>query len=261
MQYDFADRIVFVSGAGRGLGRRAAERLGALGARLVVTDHDRGAVDNVIAALRSADVAVCGLAGDIADEKTSRQIAALIDERYGGLDYAINNAGIGQARIRLHELDSAEAQRVIAVNLLGVFFAMKHQIPLMLRQIETDGRQRAILNVASAAGLTGSPMLAVYAAAKHGVVGLTRSAAHEYGRKGIRVNCICPAFTRTELVNNALDTSPHGRDKAETNMVAYNPMQRLGEIDEVVQAMIWAISSGNSFFNGHALAIDGGLCA
>ncbi len=125
--------------------------------------------------------------------------------------------------MRLHETDSAVAQKVVAVDLMGVFFAMKHQIPLLLKGVEKTGGQGRILNVASAAGLTGSPMLAAYAAAKHGVVGLTRSAAIEYGRKGLRINAICPAFTKTDMVLKPLDNSPHGRQKAEANMVAFNP--------------------------------------
>lgn len=261
MNGEFEGKVVFVSGAGRGLGRRAAERFAELGAKLVVSDLNKEMIMPTVEALagRGAEVTACF--GDVALEETAVEAARTIGGKYGVLDIAINNAGIAQSHNRLHEIESAVAQRVIAVDLMGVFYAMKHQIPLMLAQVEATGRQCSILNVASAAGLMGSPLLAAYSAAKAGVIGLTRTAAVDYGRKGLRVNCICPAFTKTEMVLKPLDESPHGREKAEANMVAYNPMQRLGEIEEVVQAMIWANSGENSFFNGQALAIDGGLSA
>ncbi|GIL02553.1 MAG: 3-oxoacyl-ACP reductase [Alphaproteobacteria bacterium] len=259
--YDFSGKVAFVSGAGRGFGRRAAEMLAKGGARLVVTDHTDELVNATVSTLAASGAEICGLSGDIAVEETSEKLAALIAERHGHLDLALNNAGIAQPQVRLHETESRLAERVIAVDLMGVFYAMKHQIPLMLSTVERTGSQCAILNVASAAGLMGSPKLAAYSAAKAGVIGLTRTAAVEYGRKGIRVNCICPSFTKTEMVTAPLETSPHGREKAEANMVAFNPMQRLGEIDEVVDAMLWALSPANSFFNGQALSIDGGLSA
>ncbi len=261
MKDDFANQIAYVSGAGRGFGRMVAERLAARGAKLVVTDITDELLGGTIDAIRRAGGTADGLAGDIASEDTARAIARLIEETHGGLDIAINNAGIAQPQTRLHETESALFEKIIAVDLTGVFYAMKHQIPLLLKHVGATGAQGRILNVASAAGLMGSPMLAAYSAAKHGVVGLTRSAAVEYGRKGLRINCICPAFTKTDMVMKPLEDSPHGRQKAEANMTAFNPMQRLGEVEEVVQAMLWAVSAENSFFNGQALAIDGGLSA
>lgn len=261
MESEFAGKVVWVSGAGRGFGRRVAEMLGGLGAKLVVTDLTDELVAGTVDALTGQGAQVSGLSGDIALEETSENLIAHVRREHGVLDIAINNAGIAQPPLRLHETDSALAQKIIAIDLTAVFFAMKQQIPLMLETVARNGEQCSILNVASAAGQMGSPMLAVYAAAKHGVVGITRSAAVEYGRKGIRVNCICPAFTKTEMVTGPLEESPHGRDKAEANMVAFNPMQRLGEVDEIVQAMVWAVSPKNSFFNGQALGLDGGLSA
>lgn len=258
---DFSGQVALVSGAGRGLGHRLCEMLVAAGASLVVTDHTDELVDEAIAALSAGGADICGLSGDISKEATSERLAALVAERHGALDIAVNNAGIAQPQVRLHEMDSAMAEKVIAVDLMGVWYAMKHQIPLMLKRVEETGRQCAILNTASAAGVMGSPMLSAYSAAKAGVIGLTRTAAVEYARKGIRVNCICPAFTKTQMVTGPLDASPHGRQKAEANMVSFNPMQRLGEVDEVVQAMLWAVSPENSFYNGQALSVDGGLSA
>ena len=260
MHHDFSGDVAFVSGAGRGFGRAVALRLAAAGAKLVVTDLSDEQVAGTVEAIRSAGGVADGMAADIALEGTSERLAVMIAEKHGRLDIAINNAGIAQPQQRLHETDSRLAEKVIAVDLMVVFWAMTHQIPLMLKAA-AEGRQGRILNVASAAGVMGSPMLAAYSAAKHGVVGLTRSAPMENGRKGLRINCICPAFTKTEMVLKPLEDSPHGREKAEANMVAVNPMQRLGEVKEVVQAMLWAVSRENSFYNGQALSVDGGLSA
>jgi NAD(P)-dependent dehydrogenase (short-subunit alcohol dehydrogenase family) len=259
--YDFTGRVALVSGAGRGLGRRLCEMLAEHGVSLVVTDHTDDLVNGTVDALSASGTDICGLSGDISKESTSERLAALVAERHGALDVAVNNAGIAQPQQRLHEMDSHLAEKVIAVDLMGVWFAMKHQIPLMLKRVAETGGQCVILNTASAAGLMGSPMLSAYSAAKAGVIGLTRTAAVEYARKGIRVNCICPSFTRTQMVTEPLEASPHGREKAEASMVSYNPMQRLGEVDEIVQAMLWAISPANSFYNGQALSVDGGLSA
>jgi len=258
-KYDFSGKTVLISGAARGLGKRAAERFGEAGARLVLNDYAAEGLEATMAELKQSGVEVCGQAGDISVEETSEKLVALAKETYDSLHVAINNAGIGQGHSRLHETSSEEAKRVFDVDLLGVFFAMKHQIPLLLETAAKDKKPTSILNVASAAGLMGSPKLAVYSAAKHGVVGISRSAATEYGMKGLRVNALCPAFARTNMVTDFLGASEHGAEAAEQRLVSNNPMRRLGEVDEVVQAMVWASSDENSFFNGQTLSIDGGL--
>jgi len=261
MHHDFTGDIAFVSGAGRGFGRAVSERLAAAGAKLVVSDLTDAMLSDTVNAIRGRGGTIEGVSGDISREAVSQKIAESIAGTHGHLTVAINNAGIAQPQVRLHETDSALAEKVVAVDLMGVFYAMKHQIPLLLKGVELTGGQGRILNVASAAGQMGSPKLAIYSAAKHGVIGLTRSAAIEYGRKGLRINAICPAFSKTDMVLKPLEGSPHGAEEALSKMVAVNPMQRLGEVDEVVQAMIWAISRDNSYFNGQALGIDGGLSA
>jgi len=258
-QHVFTGKTVLISGAGRGLGKQAALCFAQAGARMVLNDFDAATLEQTLAELKNGGFEACGIAGDIAKEETSAKLVELTVETFGGLHIAVNNAGIAQEQVRLHQIDSGEAERVVAIDLMGVFYAMKHQIPLMLKTLEAEGSQANVLNVASAAGVMGSPMLSMYAAAKHGVVGLTRSAALEYGAKGIRINALCPAFARTNMVTDMLDTSKHGPEMAEARLVSNNPMRRLGEIDEVVQAMLWACSGENSFFNGQALSIDGGL--
>lgn len=257
----FSNLVALVSGAGRGFGRRACERLAAAGAILVVTDFSDELIAGTVDAVRAAGGRIDALAGDIALEETSARLVDLAERLHGRLDIAINNAGIAQTQQRLHETSSEVARKVIDVDLMGVFYAMKRQLPLLMKTAAQSGRLTTILNVASAAGVMGSPMIAAYAAAKHGVVGLTRSAAMEYARKGVRVNCICPAFAKTEMVTTPLDADPRGRAKAEAAMTSFNPMLRLGEVDEVVEAMLFAVSPANSFFNGQALSVDGGLSA
>lgn len=135
-EYDFLNKVVLISGAGRGLGKRAAERFGKAGAKLVLNDYSSDTLEQTLKELGVKGYEVCGVAGDIADEEVSRTLVELADQTYGGLNITINNAGIAQNMTRLHETDTDEAKRVIDVDLMGVFYAMKHQIPLMLKTAE-----------------------------------------------------------------------------------------------------------------------------
>ena len=256
---DFSGQVVLISGAARGLGKRAAERFGQAGAKLVLSDFAADGLEATHSMLQAEGVEVVSHSGDIAQESTSEALVALAKSTFGALHVAINNAGIGQAHLRLHETPSDMARSIIDVDLMGVFYAMKAQLPLLMETAANEANPTSILNVASAAGVMGSPKLAAYAAAKHGVVGLTRSAAIEYGSKGVRINALCPAFARTNMVTDILDASPKGAQEAEARLVSNNPMRRLGEVDEVVQAMLWASDAENGFFNGQTLSIDGGL--
>ena len=258
--YDFTGKTVLISGAARGLGRRAAERFGAAGANLVLNDFSED-VDNTISDLNKAGYTAVGETGDVSEEETSIRLVALAKSEFGSLHVAINNAGIAQENMALHETPSGLARKIIEIDLLGVFFAMKAQLPLLMATAADEVAQTSLINLASAAGVMGAPKLAAYAAAKHGVAGITRSAAIEYGRKGVRINALCPAFTRTNMVTDNLSTSRYSEEEAEARLVANNPMRRLGEVDEVVQAMLWIASTENSFYNGQTLSVDGGLRA
>jgi NAD(P)-dependent dehydrogenase (short-subunit alcohol dehydrogenase family) len=249
---------VLVTGAAGGFGARAAERFAAEGANLILSDIDAGAIERLAGTLPAKAVT---LAGDIADESLSTRLVELAVARFGHLDVALNNAGIAQNFVRFPLIPSDEARRIIDVDLMGVFYAMKAQLPLMERQHRENGRHASIVNVASVAGIAGAPRLAAYAAAKHGVVGLTRSAAAEYATKGVRVNAVCPSFARTAMVTQSLKMSPNNQAAVEAELTRGVPMKRLAEVDEVVEVMLFAADPKNSFMTGQTLAVDGGIMA
>ena len=254
----FDGATVLITGAAGGLGSGAAKGFAAEGARLVLSDMNEAMLESLAATL-GTQTAI--LAGDVSDEKLSEDLVELAVRKFGRLDVSMNNAGIVQSFVRLPQVASDEARRVLEVDLLGVFYAMKHQIPQMERQFKATGKGGAIVNIASVAGLVGAPKLSVYAAAKHGVVGLTKSAAAEYATKGVRVNAICPAHTRTAMVDGFVRMSGAPEADALAELTRGVPMKRVGEVDEIVTAILFAADPANSFMTGHALAVDGGVGA
>ncbi|RIK85758.1 MAG: oxidoreductase [Hyphomicrobiales bacterium] len=251
----FENMTVLVTGAAGGFGLRAAARFATEGARLVLSDLDAGRLEKATSGL---GVETATLAGDICDETLSERLVALAFSRFGRLDVAVNNAGIVHDFAKLPQTPSDVARRVFDVDLLGMFFALKHQIPALERQHRENGLRSAIVNVASVAGIAGAPKLAVYAAAKHGVVGLTRSAAAECATRGVRINAVCPSFARTAMVTGALgQDNPAG----EAELTRGVPMRRLAEVDEIVEVILFAADPKNSFMTGQALAADGGITA
>lgn len=254
----FDGKVVMLTGATGGFGQRTAERFSQEGASLILSDRD----DNGLAALSaSLPGASATMAGDVADEETFAKLVALAVERFGRLDVAVNNAGIAQSFVRLADVPSDEARRIIDIDLMGVFYAMKHQLPQMERQARAGGEGGAIVNIASVAGLSGAPKLSVYAAAKHGVMGLTRSAAVEYAGRKIRVNAVCPSYARTSMVADFVSFSGAGEAQALTELTRGVPMKRVAEVDEVVEVILFAADPKNSFMTGHAFAVDGGISA
>lgn len=259
----FDGATILITGAAGGFGSAAAKRFAREGARLVLSDYDKGALDAVCGEIaEEIGSEVVPADGDISDEKLSKDLVELAVERFGRLDVAVNNAGIAQSVFeKLAKIDSQEAQRIVNVDLMGVFYAMKHQLPVMERQFRETGFGGAIVNVASVAGVTGASGLSIYAAAKHGVVGLTRSAAQEYARLGVRINAVCPSFARTKMATAMLGVELRGKVVTEEEMVRGIPMARLAEIEEVVETFVFACSPRNSFMTGQTLHVDGGLTA
>lgn len=250
----FENAVVLITGAASGFGAAAARHFHNEGAKLVLTDID-AAVDEV-----AKECGAISLIGDIAAEATSQAMVERAIAAHGQLDIAVNNAGIGHALVPLPDIPADDFARVMAVNVGGVFFGMKHQLPLM-----TAAGAGAIVNVASAAGLMGAAQLSAYAASKHAVVGLTRSAALEAAMTGVRINAVCPAFADTPLFGGmaAQMSARHGipAKDAGNRIASRVPMRRVADTDEIVQAIIWLADPSNSFTTGQAIAVDGGLSA
>lgn len=256
----YRDQVVMITGAASGFGKMAASLFAAEGAKLALSDVSGDALMAVADDLRAQGVDVIADVVDVSDEEAVNAHVAHISEVYGTLHVGINNAGLGHDLAPLHLLPVEQFDRNYAVNARGVFLCMKAQLPMMLA-----AGKGVILNVASAAGLVGAAQLSGYAAAKHAVVGLTRAAADEYARKGIRVNALCPAFAVTPLVEEMADqVSARGglsREQALGHIASRIPMGRVAQPEEIVQAMLWVCAPENSFMTGQALALDGGLTA
>ena len=251
MQADhFAGQVIAITGAGSGFGKLLAHRLAAAGARLVLSDVNSDAVRQVGDEL-SGDHQV--LSCDVTREDHVAGMIAAAAEEFGRLDILVNNAGLGSPPKLLTEVTEEELDLNYNVNTKGVFFGIKHGIKQMIAQ---DPKGGIILNVSSMAGIGGAPLLGAYAAAKHGVVGLTKTAACEFARHGVRVNAICPYFSPTPLVTQ--DEEFAARIKG---MAANSPMARMGDPEEIVTVMLMLMSPANSFMNGQAIAVDGGMSA
>ncbi len=247
-----AGKVCLVTGAAGGIGLAAAQALAGAGARLLVSDVDDARLALAVADFRALGLDVRGCRCDVTDAASVQALVAQAADEFGRLDCAVNNAGVETRNAKLAEHDDAEFDRAVAINLKGAYLCMKHELKQMLAQ-----GGGVIVNVASVAGLGGAPTLAGYAASKHGVMGLTRSAAIEYATRGIRVNAVCPSYTNTDMVQRMLVDKPALR----TALVNASPMKRLGEPAEIGLAIAWLCSDESSFVNGQGLALDGGLTA
>ncbi|WP_316015950.1 SDR family oxidoreductase [Roseobacter sp. HKCCA0434] len=248
------ERTILITGAAAGLGRATAEAFAERGARLVLADR-AGEVEDV-----ARDLGAVALRGDVTEPAHHKALVAKAVEVGGRLDVAINNAGVAHPPMRIEQTPEQVARMVVEIDLLGVMWAMQAQIPQMQAQFRDSGQGGVILNTASIAGLVGAATLGAYGAAKHGVVGLTRAAAIENARRGVRVNAICPGFTRTAMTEAAISLGPD-REAAEAELVRGVPMRRQGEPSEIVAAMIFAADPANSFMTGQTIALDGGVTA
>lgn len=258
---NFEGLTVLMTGAAGGFGKSATRLFAERGANLVLSDRNEAGLRDHAAALKDDGYEAVAIAGSVADEDHCRETVELAMDTFGRLDIAINNAGMGHQPAMTHEVDSDEAQETVQINLMGVFYGMKHQIPPMLEGFADDGKQRSILNLSSLAGIGGAPTISMYSAAKHGVAGLTKSAALEYARKGIRVNCLCPSFARTPIVTEGMLAGHAGDIEKENHLTRGIPMRRLGEPEEITRSMLWICDPKNSFMTGQSIAIDGGTSA
>jgi len=242
--------VALVTGGGSGIGQATARLLAARGAQVVVADIDGDAAQATAAEiappLRAAAVRV-----DVADSASVEAMVAFAVERFGGLDWACNIAGIAPQPKPFVEHTYEDWQRTIEVNLSGVFFCMQHE----LRQMLAQGRGGAIVNMSSGAGVVPAPGQPQYTAAKHGVLGLTKQAAQEFAAAGIRVNAVLPGQTETTPMRAYLDAMPDGGEK----MLRRLPMKRMATPIEIAHAVVWLCSDEASYVNGDSLVVDGGL--
>ena len=253
LTHDFRNRTALVTGGGSGIGQAAALGFATAGARVVVADLKQDAIDKTVEQIRKAGGEAAGVVVDVSREDQIKAMVQAAVREFGGLDIAVNNAGIGGPSAPVAEYPTDGWQKVLDVNLTGVFLGMKHQIP---RILERDGG--AIVNVSSILGYVGFATSSAYVAAKHGVIGLTRAAALEYAAKGVRINAISPGFIETPLLSGAGITK--GND-VHQHLVSQHPIGRLGTSEEIAQAILWLSSDHARFIHGHALAVDGGYLA
>jgi NAD(P)-dependent dehydrogenase (short-subunit alcohol dehydrogenase family) len=243
-------KVALVTGAGSGIGRASAIAFAAAGAHVVVSDVDEVGGNQTVAIIQAASHEAVFI---VADVSSGKSVEVLIEEsvrRFGRLDCAHNNAGVESAIAPIAEATEADWERTIAVNLKGVWLCMRAELRQMLKQ-----GYGAIVNTASVGGLTGVPGNAAYSAAKHGVVGLSRTAALEYATAGIRVNAICPGLTRSGMTDRLLKAAP---DLISSVMP---PMQRIAEPQEIAAVVVFVCSDAASFMSGQAIAVDGAATA
>lgn len=243
----FAGKVAFVSGAASGIGAATARRLADLGASLILADRDRPRLDKFAATLGKAEV--LALETDVTAFSSVAETIARGVDHFGGLDLAVNSAGIDLPRCQTGDYPAEQWDRVIAVNLTGVFHAMRHQIPAMLAQ-----GGGAIVNVASIMGFRAFAGQPAYTAAKHGVIGLTKAAALDHATQGVRVNAVAPGFVETPLLS-------HLSNEKKKAAAALHPMDRLGQPDEVTSVILFLLSDAASFVTGACYEADGGYLA
>jgi NAD(P)-dependent dehydrogenase (short-subunit alcohol dehydrogenase family) len=248
----FDGKVALVTGAAGGIGRAAALAFGRAGASVVVADLSAEGGQQTADLIREAGGKALFVKANVAIASEVDAMVAAGVAQFGRIDCAFNNAGIEEEHLPLGESDEAAFDRIMAVNVKGVWLCMKYQIRQMLKQ-----GGGAIVNTASVAGLVGAPTQPIYAASKHAVVGLTKTAAVEYGRAGIRVNSVCPGVINTLMLTRALEREP----EREKRMRKIHPIGRFGEADEIANAALWLCSDQASFVTGHQLAVDGGLTA
>ncbi len=252
MTGEFSGKVALVTGAGSGIGRASAQAFANAGASVIVADVVVEGGEETVQLIKQTGGEATFVRADVSRASEVEALVRQTIETYGRLDYAHNNAGIEGASAGTVDYSEEAWDRVIAINLKGVWLCMKYEIPAMLKQ-----GGGAIVNTASVAGLIGSAGTVAYTASKHGVVGLTRTTALEFAKQGIRVNAVCPGVIRTPMVERVMALDP----SVEARLTSVEPVGRLAAPEEVARAVVWLCSGASSFVTGVPMPIDGGWTA
>lgn len=245
-------KVILVTGGGSGIGRATSLLLAKQGAKVMIADYVPEGAQKTVSMIKESGGTADFLAADVSVTKQVEMMVAKTVETYGRIDGAFNNAGIEGKMAGTIETSEDNFDRTIAINLKGVWLCMKYEIPQMLKQ-----GGGVIVNTASIAGLVGFEGLPAYNASKHGVIGLTKTAALEFAQRNIRVNCVCPGVIQTPMVARLMD----GGGMNENDMRAGEPVGRFGQPQEIGEGVVWLLSDASSFVTGHSMVIDGGWIA
>jgi NAD(P)-dependent dehydrogenase (short-subunit alcohol dehydrogenase family) len=251
-KWNYEGKVAFVTGAANGIGQATALAFAQEGADVVVVDLSEEGAKATARMIEEHGVRARPVKCDVSRSEDVQAALAATIEKFGRLDFAFNNAGVEQPLAFTADIDDEVFERNMRVNLGGVFHCMKHQIPLMLKN-----GGGSIVNTSSGAGVVGIRGQAAYCAAKHGVIGLTKSAALEYAKEGVRINAVCPGIIDTPMIGRFTKGTEENRQR----MIAQEPIGRLGRPEEIANTVLWLCSEVAGFAIGHAVVVDGGQTA
>jgi NAD(P)-dependent dehydrogenase (short-subunit alcohol dehydrogenase family) len=246
----FEGKVAFITGGGSGIGRATGLAFAREGANVAIVDIVKEGAEQTARMVEELGGRAIAVKCDVSRDEEVRSAIEKTMQAFGRLDYAFNNAGIEQNAGITHEVSVEDWDRIIGTNLKGVFLCMKYEIPLMLKQ-----GAGAIVNNSSGAGVVGVKGIPAYTASKHGLIGLTKTAALDYSQSNIRINAVCPGYIDTPMMERYTGGTSEGR----AQIIALEPMGRVGKPEEIAATVVWLCSDGASFVTGHALVVDGGF--